>query len=251
MIYDTWYRHLLKTCSWRTIAFVILAITSYVVTGSLALAGSIAVADWVIKSVLYFFHEVVWSKINIGRKTTEQKGCVVWFTGLSGSGKTTIADAVAEKLRAKGLPVARLDGDVARKTFSSDLGFSSEDRAENCKRAALVGSYLKENHIVLASFISPRKQMRDYVGRICGEKSTAMVHVAASIEVCACRDPKGMYAQLEDGKFKGSPFTGMHPDAPYEEPRPEEAYVIHTDYRTIDSCADEVLSILSQRGYDI
>jgi adenylyl-sulfate kinase len=276
MIYDTWYRHLLKTGSWRIIAFVVLALTSYWVTGSLALAGSIAVADWVIKTILYFAHEVAWSKTDIGRKTTEQKGCVVWFTGLSGSGKTTIADAVAEELRSEGLPVVRLDGDVARRTFSSDLGFSAEDRAENCRRAAIVSSYLKENHIVLASFISPKKEMRDYVRSLCGEDDTLIIHVDASIEECARRDPKGMYAQLEDGKFKGNPFTGVHPDAPYE--RPKVKYVeIKTDkglshpdtkiisekefgeadetlctrYSDVNMCVQLVIHQLVRKGYNI
>jgi adenylylsulfate kinase len=247
MIVDTWYRHLLKTGSWRVVAFTTLSILSYFITGSLALAASIAVADWIVKSLLYFAHEWAWTKTNIGRKLTERKGCVVWFTGLSGSGKTTIADAVAEKLRAKFIPVARLDGDIARKTFSSDLGFSSEDRAENCKRAALVASYLKENQIVLASFISPRKYMRDYVRELCGEDAT-IIHVACPIEDCAERDPKGMYAQLEDGKFKGNPFTGVHPDAPYESPD-ESVYALKTSWRSIDSCANDIMMMLKRKGY--
>lgn len=258
MIVDTWYRHLLKTGSWRIVAFTILGIISYLVTGSLALAGAIAGLDWIIKSILYFLHEYAWSKSNIGRRLTERKGCVVWLTGLSGSGKTTIADRVAEKLRARLIPVARLDGDIARRTFSSDLGFSSEDRAENCRRAAIVSSYLKENHIVLASFISPKKAMRDYVLDLCGDKETIIVHVNAPIDECARRDPKGMYAQLEDGKFKGNPFTGMHPDAPYEEPKlrnwsfmgfGEADLKLETQSLSIDECADKIILWLKVRGF--
>lgn len=249
MIVDTWYRHLLKTGTWRVIAFVMLGLISYWATGSLALAGTIAGLDWIIKSALYFLHEYAWSHSNIGRRLTERKGCVVWFTGLSGSGKTTIADRVAEKLRARLIPVARLDGDVARRTFSSDLGFSSEDRAENCKRAALVASYLKESQIVLASFISPKKSMRDYVRKICSDDAT-IVHVDCDIVLCAVRDPKGMYAQLEDGKFKGNPFTGMHPDAPYETPGVGDAdYRINTAHWDIDTCANSIIKILEDKGY--
>lgn len=251
MVVDTWYRHLLKTGSWRIIAFVLLGVISYYATGSLALAGAIAGLDWIIKSILYFLHEYAWSKSNLGRRLTERKGCVVWLTGLSGSGKTTIADRVAEKLREKLVPVARLDGDVARRTFSSDLGFSSEDRAENCKRAALVASFLKENQIVLASFISPKQHMREYVRKLSGEDAI-IVHVHCDIEECARRDPKGMYAKLEDGKFRGNPFTGMHPDAPYEIPsfaKGETDYILNTQMFDIDRCANAIITVLENRGY--
>jgi len=252
MIVDMWYRHLFKTGTWRVIAFITLGIISYWATGSLALAGSIAVMDWIIKSALYFAHELAWNKINVGRRLTNRKnGCIVWFTGLSGSGKTTIADAVAEKLRARLIPVARLDGDVARKTFSSDLGFSSEDRVENCKRAAIVASYLKESQIVLAAFISPERSMRDYVRKLCGE-STIIVHVDCPIEECARRDPKGMYAQLVDGEFKGVPFTGVHPDAPYEEPSilfNDADYRFPTDKFSLEVCVNNIIKILEYRGF--
>lgn len=258
MIYDTWYRHLWKTGSWRVIAFIILGLISFYATDSLVLAGTIASLDWIIKSILYFIHEWAWSKSNLGRRFAPQKeGCVVWLTGLSGSGKTTIADRVAEKLHARLIPVARLDGDVARRTFSSDLGFSPEDRTENCKRAAIVSSYLKENHIVLASFISPKKSMRDYVLNLCGDNAM-IVHVHADLKECARRDPKGMYAQIKDGKFKGSPFTGMHPDAPYEEPQPrrwellgqgEADLTLETQRLSVEACADMIIDMLSTRGF--
>ncbi len=118
-----------------------------------------------------------------------------------------------------GLPNKRLDGDIARKTFSSDLGFSSEDRAENCRRAAHVASYLKEDYIVLASFISPKREMRDYIKGLVGEDNFIEVFVSCPISICSKRDPKGMYSKLKDGCFMGKPFTGMHPDAPYEKPQ--------------------------------
>lgn len=249
MIVDTWLRHAVKTGTWRVVAFILLAITSYLVTGSLALAGSIAAADWIIKSIAYMLHEWGWSKSRFGRKMTERQGCVVWFTGLSGSGKTTVADRVAEKLREMLIPVARLDGDVARRTFSKDLGFSSEDRAENCRRATHVASYLKDTHIVLASFISPKQEMRDYVEMICAPNSI-ITYVNCPIEKCAKRDPKGMYAKLEDGCFMGSPFTGMHPDAKYEIPDRELADLeLQTDIFTVEQCADVVIEQLGREGY--
>lgn len=177
-----------------------------------------------------------------------KKGAVVWFTGLSGSGKTTVADAVRDKLQVKLIPTNRIDGDVARRTFSKDLGFTSEDRRKNCMRAAHVASYLKEHSIVLASFISPSKEIRDDVLKACGEDSL-LVYVDCPIERCKERDPKGMYAKIKNGKFMGSPFTGMHKDAPYVPPtRPEEDLVLCTDVESIEESANRVMRMLKERG---
>jgi adenylylsulfate kinase len=138
----------------------------------------------------------------------------------------------------------RLDGDVARRTFSKNLGFSAEDRAENCRRAAHVGSYLKEDNIVLASFISPYREIQSYIRKSGG----LIVHVDCHVDECAKRDPKGMYAQLEDGKFKGSPFTGMHPSAPYEVPI-GPALKIKTDELSLKKSAAKVISFLEANGF--
>jgi adenylylsulfate kinase len=212
------------------------------------MATTIALADWFIKTALYLCHEVVWSNWNIGRRHIPcSRGAVIWFTGLSGSGKTTVADAVRDKLATK-MTVCRVDGDVARRTFSKDLGFSSEDRAENCKRAAYVSSYLKENSIVLSSFISPSPEMREYVSKMCG-KDTFIVHVDCPIEECANRDPKGMYAKVKDGKFMGNPFTGLHEDAPYVTPTPDEVdLTLQTHLETVDESANRVINMLKSQG---
>lgn len=191
---------------------------------------------------IFFIHEWIWSKINVGKEFMKINGKVVWFTGLSGAGKSTIADAVAENLRARMLPVARLDGDVARRTFSKDLGFSLEDRAENCRAAAHIASYLAENHIVLASFISPTKAIRDYVRHMCPE--VLVVHVKCSIDGCIRRDPKGMYGALKNGCFKGVPFIGMHDDAKYHPPLSEHVLEIDTEKCSIDEAADLVIKEL-------
>jgi len=227
------------------IAFAALGLISYFLTGSLALATSIAVADWLIKTGLYFGHEMIWSKLNIGRQVSScKKGGLIWFTGLSGSGKTTLADAVAARLEKRMVKVKRLDGDIARKTFSNNLGFSAEDRAENCRRAAHVGSYLKENNIVLASFISPYRTIQGYIRKMGG----VIIYLDCHINECAKRDPKGMYAQLKDGKFKGSPFTGMHASAPYEAPIGPELK-IKTDKLSLDESVDKVILFLEANGY--
>jgi adenylyl-sulfate kinase len=178
----------------------------------------------------------------------ETNGCVVWFTGLSGSGKTTVADRVAEKLREKLIPVSRIDGDVARRTFSSDLGFSAEDRAENCRRAAHAAAYSKESSIVLASFISPKRSMRDYVRKLLRYKDVFVVQVHCPLDICAERDPKGMYAQLKDGCFRGNPFTGAHPEAPYERELNADL-TLYTKHETVDESADKIIEMLKENGY--
>lgn len=249
MITETWKRHLAKTISWRTVGFLSLSLLCFVTTGSALLAGSIAGLDLVVKSILYFLHESVWSKVNFGKTLASRKGCVVWFTGLSGAGKTTLADALAKKLEGQLLPVKRLDGDVARKTFSSNLGFTLEDRAENCRRAAHIASYLKQQHIVLASFISPTPEMRNYIKEVCGS-DVILVYVKCSIEECERRDPKGMYAILESGKFKGVPFTGKHPAAEYFEPSQSEAdLVIDTESKHLDHCVERLYLLLRAEGH--
>lgn len=238
MIVDKWYRHLSKAITWRIVAFIALAVLSFIVTGSLTFAASIALVDSIVKFLLYIVHEWGWSKTSFGRKMSKQKGCVIWLTGLSGSGKTTIADAVADKLRSKLIPVKRLDGDVARRTFSCDLGFSKEDRDENNKRAAHVASYLSEEHVVLASFISPYQEQRDYARAMCGEFRE--IFVRTPIHICEERDPKGLYKKARAGEIKS--FTGIHIDAPYQFPV-EPNLIIDTD-KSIGECVDELISYM-------
>lgn len=254
-VIDKWWRHLVKTGTWRIIGICVLSILSYLLTDSLVVATSIAAFDLIVKSALYFVHEWAWSKINMGREVQKTKGVVIWLTGLSGSGKTTVADAVCEALEKRLVPCARLDGDVARATFSADLGFSAADRAENCKRATHVAAYLKEHNIVIASFISPCRHMREYVRKLCGD-DTIIIHIDCPVEICAQRDPKGMYAKLVDGKFKDEPFTGCHPDAPYEWPRtandcgpPDVDFRIRSDMTSVEEATRIILGELKRKGF--
>lgn len=142
-----------------------------------------------------------------------QKGLTVWFTGLSGAGKTTISRAVYEHLRARGLKVEILDGDVIREHLCRDLGFSKEDRDENIRRIGFVANLLTRNGIiVLVSAISPYRAMREEVRRSIG--SFLEIYVNAPLEVCEERDPKGLYKRARAGLI--ADFTGI--GAPYEPP---------------------------------
>jgi len=172
------------------------------------------------------------------------KGHVIWLTGLSGSGKTTLATALRKRLQKMNVPVHGVDGDVARQTFSKDLGFAPIDRALNCSRAAHVASYLKDFSIVICSFISPLQEMRDYA-REMADGRFSEVWVNCPIEECINRDPKGMYGKLIDGKLNGIPFTGMHPRAPYIHPEFPEL-VLHTNVESVDESVQKIIDYLEE-----
>jgi adenylyl-sulfate kinase len=142
-----------------------------------------------------------------------QTGCVLWFTGLPGSGKSTIARAVARKL---GRPAFVLDGDDLRRGLNRDLGFTAKDRDENIRRAAEVARLFADaGFVCLAAFVSPSAAMRRQARKIIGTRRFFEIHVSTPLEVCERRDPKGMYRQARRGTRKQ--FTGV--SAPYEPPK--------------------------------
>lgn len=140
---------------------------------------------------------------------------VVWFTGLSGSGKSTIANQVEKELFKKGIKTFSLDGDNIRKGLNNNLGFSAEDRKENLRRIAEVAKlFVESGAVVIASFISPLKKDREMIREIIGKKDFLEVFVNTSLEECERRDIKGLYKKARAGEIKN--FTGI--DAPYENP---------------------------------
>ena len=173
----------------------------------------------------------------------EQKGVTLWFTGLPCSGKSAVADVVAERLRASSLNVERLDGDIVRQDLTRDLGFSKADRDENIRRVTFVSKLLTRNGVaVLTSFISPYREMRDRARKEIG--SFMEIYVKCPVEVCMKRDVKGMYQKALRGEIKE--FTGV--SDPYEEPeRPE--LVLETDKETLAESVDRVLSKARELGY--
>lgn len=171
------------------------------------------------------------------------KGVTVWFTGLPCSGKTTIADKVAEALKAKGHKVERLDGDTVRKGLTSDLGFSREDRDENIKRVTFVANLLTRNGVkVLATFVSPYRERRKKTRMEIGD--FIEVYVRCSLDECMKRDVKGMYKKALAGEIKD--FTGV--DDPYEEPENPEL-VLDTDILSIEECVNKVLMTMDKLEY--
>lgn len=169
-----------------------------------------------------------------------QKGACLWFTGLPCSGKTTVADLVAEKLDGKGEKVERLDGDIVRKSLTKDLGFSKEDRDMNIERITFVSKLLSRNGVfVLTSFISPYIEKREHAR----EETTNFIeiYVKASVEECKKRDVKGMYEKAIQGEIEN--FTGI--SDPYEEP-PEPEIVLDTEKESIEESAQKVIEYLKK-----
>jgi adenylyl-sulfate kinase len=174
---------------------------------------------------------------------SEQKGFTLWFTGLPCSGKSAVADRVAEVLRAKGLRVERLDGDVVRQGLSQDLGYSKEDRDENIRRVTFVAKLLTRNGVaVLTSFISPYRELRAHARKEIG--NFIEVYARCPVEVCMKRDVKGMYQKALRGEIKE--FTGV--SDPYEEPLAPEI-ILETDKETLEECAAKVIKRLNDLGY--
>ncbi|MGM0472294.1 MAG: adenylyl-sulfate kinase [Bacillota bacterium] len=176
-------------------------------------------------------------------RNLNQPGLVVWLTGLSGSGKSTIAVEVEKRLLNQGRAVYRLDGDNIRHGLNADLDFAKEDRAENIRRIAEVAALMKDAGLItLASFISPQQKMRNFARQQVGSDNFIEIYVKADVETCANRDPKGLYKQAQEGEIDN--FTGI--SAPYEEPQDPEL-VIDTTTLTVDQSVAEVMELLNQR----
>jgi adenylyl-sulfate kinase len=173
----------------------------------------------------------------------KQRGFTAWFTGLSGSGKTTIARIVEDEMRARGLRVERLDGDIVRQSLTRDLGFSKEDRDMNIERVTFVAKLLTRNDVgVLCAFISPYRSRRDRSRREIGE--FIEIYVECPVDECARRDVKGLYAKAFAGEIGN--FTGV--SDPYEPPENPEI-MCHTAEETPEQSAQKILMYLEQHGY--
>jgi bifunctional enzyme CysN/CysC len=175
----------------------------------------------------------------------QQRPVILWFTGLSGSGKSTIANAVEARLAKLGRHSYLLDGDNMRSGLNKDLGFKDEDRVENIRRIGEVAKlFVDSGLIVLCAFISPFRNERREVRNLVGTDEFLEIFVEAPLEICEARDPKGLYAKSRAGKL--SNFTGI--DSPYEEPE-NPAMVLHTAGTSVDELADRVIAYLAAHSY--
>jgi adenylylsulfate kinase len=192
---------------------------------------------------------IVWHHHSVSREERERlashKGVNLWLTGLSASGKSTIANLLDVALAQRGVRSYILDGDNVRHGLNKDLGFSPADRTENIRRIGEVAKLFTEaGVVVVTAFISPYRADRDQVRKIMKEGDFLEVFVDAPLDVCEQRDPKGLYKKARAGEVKE--FTGI--SAPYEAPEKPE-FVIHSGRHTAEECAEQLFNFLAERRY--
>ena len=191
---------------------------------------------------------VVWEGLNVPREEREEKNdhksAVVWLTGLSGSGKSTIAKAVEKRLFDRDVQTMLLDGDNVRHGLSGDLGFSPRDRAENNRRVGEVARlFFEQGNVTFCSFISPYQEDRDRIRELLPEGRFFEVHVDCPLEVCKERDTKGLYKKAEAGEIAN--FTGV--SAPYEEPEQPEV-IVDSHENDVEACVTQIIEALEAEG---
>ena len=192
---------------------------------------------------------IIWHQHHLSKEQRalikSQKPCILWFTGLSGSGKSTIANRVEEMLFEMRKHTYLLDGDNIRSGLNSDLGFLEDDRVENIRRVKEVAKlFVDAGLIVLSAFISPHKSERDSIRASVEEGEFIEIFVDTPLTVCESRDPKGLYKRARSGEIKN--FTGI--DSEYEAPTNPEIR-LDTSKMGIDESAKEVIDYLKKRGY--
>jgi adenylylsulfate kinase len=193
---------------------------------------------------------ITWHERAVSRaqrnRSLRQKGATVWFTGLSASGKSTIAVALEQALHERGNHAYCLDGDNVRHGLNRNLGFSAEDREENIRRIGEVARLFADaGFIALSAFISPYRADRDKARALHADDGLDFIecYVQCPLAVAEERDPKGLYRKARAGEIKG--FTGI--DDPYEEPTDPEL-VLRTDRHTVTECVQQVIEFLDERG---
>ena len=268
-------RHLLKTVSWRIVGSIDTVLLGWLVTGQINTGAKIGGLELITKMLLYFFHERAWHRVHFGIPTrsnraekvkkenasnlflqsskisrqqreelNENRSFTIWLTGLSASGKSSIAAELDGWLFSNGLRSYVIDGDNTRLGINSDLSFSKEDRGENIRRVAEICKLFNEaGTIVIASFISPFEEDRAMARNIIGRDSFVETFVDASLETCKARDVKGLYRLAEEGKIKN--FTGI--DSPYERPV-SPAIHLHTDTESVNNCVGHIIRYLTLKN---
>jgi adenylylsulfate kinase len=226
---DSHVRSIAKAVTWRVLGTLTTSALVFVFTRRLALSLTVGVLEFASKIGLFWLHERLWDRFHVGRVKT--RPAVIWFTGFSGSGKSTIAAEVVKALQRRKAQVEHLDGDTIRDIFPT-TGFAREERNAHVKRVGYLASRLENHGVnVVASLISPYAESRDFVRELCD--NFVEVFVATPIEECERRDPKGLYAKVRRGEIRN--FTGI--DDPYEPPRNPEIVIDTTQMSTQEATA--------------
>lgn len=269
-------KSLVKGISWRIIGTIDTLFVAFIITGDTIKSLSIGGIEVFTKIFLYYLHERLWSRIS-GRlwkktqglfsfvqfknyvfsteewlvnridreKKNDHKGCVIWMTGLSGAGKTTIARHLEKKLFEEGYLSKILDGDVLRSGINADLAFSDNDRKENIRRTAEMAKIFAETgFITIVSLITPKEEFRSLARQIIGEKDFHLIYVEASLEECERRDEKGLYAKSRKGEIKD--FTGVSAGNGFELPTNSQI-ILETEKTNIELIVIQLLEYLKEK----
>jgi adenylylsulfate kinase len=191
---------------------------------------------------------IVWHNHGVSKAQRQQqnqhKSAILWFTGLSGSGKSTVADALEQALHQSGIKTYLLDGDNVRHGLCKDLGFSDDDRQENIRRVGEVARLMADaGQITLSAFISPFRRERESVRALVEDGEFIEVFVDTPFDVCAQRDPKGLYAKALRGEIKN--FTGI--DSDYEAPQDPQIH-LKTDQLSVEQSVEKIIAYLVNQG---
>ncbi len=236
---ETHGRSVAKALSWRVLGTLATASIVFAFTRRWALSLFVGGFEFVSKIGLFWLHERVWDRLSFGKR--EVPPVVVWFTGFSGSGKSTIAHQVTDALRLRGLRVEHLDGDSVREIFPA-TGFTRPERDAHVRRIGFLAGRLEEHGVsVVASFVSPYREARDFVRLRC--RRFVEVWVNTPLEACEARDTKGLYARARRGEIAN--FTGI--SDPYEPPIAPEL-TIDTSQVALDDAVAQVLALVERRS---
>lgn len=216
--------------------------------GKFIYIGNISIDQKVSEQVKESGSNVVWHQASVTRERREKQNghqsAVIWFTGLSSAGKSTLAHAVEEELHKLGCRTFVLDGDNIRHGLSSNLGFSDEDRRENIRRIAETAKLMMEAGIItMAAFISPFRDDRESARKLMPHGDFIEIYCRASLEVCEKRDVKGLYKRARAGEIKN--YTAI--DSPYEIPENPEL-IVDTGEVSLQQAVDQVMQLLTERG---
>ncbi|PSA96164.1 adenylyl-sulfate kinase [Bacillus atrophaeus] len=190
--------------------------------------------------------DIVWHEASITKEEYQQKNkhqsSILWLTGLSGSGKSTIANAAARELFEQGYQVVVLDGDNIRHGLNNDLGFSDEDRKENIRRIGEVAKlFVQQGTIVITAFISPFREDREQVRQLVDEGEFHEIYIKCDLDICEQRDSKGLYKKARNGEIPF--FTGI--DSPYEEPEAPEL-VLDSGQNEREECKNQLIEFVKK-----
>jgi adenylylsulfate kinase len=228
-------KNITKSIFYRIYSSLITFIIAYILTQNLTASISIGILDSIIKIFSYYFFEGIWAKIT----GIKNKPCVIFLTGLSGSGKTTIANALMEKYKKSGVVPVLLDGDEIRKVIQQN-GFDEASRKKHNLNVGYMASLLEaQGNVVIVSLISPYADVRNTIREMC--KHFIEVYLSTDINVCIQRDPKGLYAKALKGELKD--FTGI--SAPYFAPEKPEVN-IDTNIVSIKNSVDNIFKVANK-----